>query len=97
MISTRSFIRNSRRNIELAQRILNDAAFLKTEAKRVTGDSRKTAWLRRDARCLLNVCERDGVTLARPYKVAQTSGKKALMTVFWPDNNRVVLVPAKFY
>jgi hypothetical protein len=97
MISTRSFIRNSRRNIELAQRMLNDAAFLKAEAKRVTGDSRKTGWLRRDAECLLKVCEREGVTVARPYKVVQTSGKKALMTVFWPDSARVVLVPAKFY
>ena len=97
MISTRNFIRSSRRNIELAGRMLNDAAFLAAEAKRITGDARKTGWLRRDAKLLIAVCAREGVTAARPYKVAAVGDKKALLTVFWPDNNRVVLVPTKVY
>ncbi|MBS0414356.1 MAG: hypothetical protein JSR68_08285 [Proteobacteria bacterium] len=96
-ISNTNFIRASLRNIELASRIANDAEFLKAEAKRVTGDARKTGWLRRDAKTLLSVCAAEGVTIERPYKVATIGDKRALLTVFWPDHNRVVLVPAKFY
>ncbi len=97
MISTSNFIRASRRNIELATHMLADPAVIKAEAKRITGDARKTGWLRRDAQCLLSTCRREGLTAARPYKVAVIGEKKALLTVFWPDNNGVVLVPAKFY
>ena len=97
MISTRSFIRASRLNIEKAQRMLSDAEFVKAEAKRITGSARKTAWLRRDAECLLRVCAAEGVTAARPYKVVERAGKKALLTVWWPDDNRTVMVPAKFF
>lgn len=98
MISTRNFLRASRRNIETAQRMLAEPEFLKAEAKRITGDSRKTSWLRRDAQTLLRQCAAEGVSIGRPYKVVDLAGKKALLTVFWPSNaSSTVLVPAKFY
>src|SRR5574337_882260 len=97
MISTSNFVRASRRNIAKAARMLGDVEFLKAEAQRVTGDARNTGWLRRDARYLINTCASEGVTIERPYKVATVGDKKALLTVWWPDNNRTVLVPAKFY
>ena len=97
MISNRDFLRNSRRNIEKASRIVSDPGFLKSEAKRLTGDARKTGWLLRDARRLLSVCAAEGVTMKSPYKMAVVGDKKALLTVFWPDHNGVVLIPAKFY
>lgn len=98
MISYRNLIRASRRNIELASLMLADPVILKAEAKRITGDARKTGWLRRDAKLLLAVCEREGLTVDRPYKIAPCGDhQKTLLTAFWPDNARVVLVPAVFF
>lgn len=97
MVSIKNFIRASRLNIESAQRMLAEPKYLKAEAKRVTGDGRKTGWLRRDARSLLKQCAEAGVTTKKPYLVSHKAGGKMLLTVWWPASAAgEVLVPAKF-
>ena len=96
-ISIKNFIRASRNNIAQAQCFLSNEEALRAEAKRITGDARKTGWLRRDARQLLRVCAQDGITTKKPYKIAMLGEHRALMTVCWPDSNGNVLIPAKFF
>lgn len=95
-ISIKNFIRASRNNIAQAQCFLSNEEALRAEAKRITGDARKTGWLRRDARQLLRVCAQEGITTKKPYKISTLGEHRALMTACWPDSNGNVLIPAKF-